>query len=207
MSEEQNRDIENGDEQLLPVLPLRNSVLFPQVVIPLAVGRPKSIRLIEDAVERRALIAIVTQRRQEVDDPESGDIYSLGTSARILKVVKISADNYSVIIQGQSRIQLKEVTQTEPFMTARFETLSEDKGKSVEVDALFRNLKDTAKEVVKFIPEMPKEAGQMVDSVDDPGQLCDFVAANIDRGEAEDPRNDQAARPPRPRRAPAGAPA
>jgi ATP-dependent Lon protease len=180
MSEEQNRDIENGDEQLLPVLPLRNSVLFPQVVIPLAVGRPKSIRLIEDAVERRALIAIVTQRRQEVDDPESGDIYSLGTSARILKVVKISADNYSVIIQGQSRIQLKEVTQTEPFMTARFETLSEDKGKSVEVDALFRNLKDTAKEVVKFIPEMPKEAGQMVDSVDDPGQLCDFVAANMD---------------------------
>jgi ATP-dependent Lon protease len=180
MTDEKSRSAAEPEEMLLPVLPLRNSVLFPQVVIPLAVGRPKSIRLIEDAVERRATIAIVTQRRQEVDDPTEGDIYALGTSARILKVVKIAGDNYSVIIQGQSRIRLKEVSQEEPFMQARFEVLPEDKARTVEVEALFRNLKDTAKEVVKFIPEMPKEAGQMVDSVDEPGQLCDFVAANMD---------------------------
>ncbi len=167
-------------EEIYPVLPLRNSVLFPQVVIPLAVGRMKSIRLIEEAVENKALIAIVTQRRQEVDDPSASEIYTVGTSARILKVVKIAADNYSVIIQGQSRITLKEVTQTEPFMRGAFEVTPEDRERSVEVEALFRNLKETAKEVVKYIPEMPKEAGQMVDSVDEPGQLCDFVAANMD---------------------------
>ena len=180
MSEEPKRGDESREEQVLPILPLRNSVLFPQVVIPLAVGRPKSIRLIEDAVEKRALIAIVTQKRQEVDDPQEEDIYRTGTSARILKVVKIAGDNYSVIIQGQSRIRLNEVLSEEPFFQGRFEVLEEDQTKSVEVEALFRNLKETAKEVVRFIPEMPKEATQMVESVDDPGQLADFVAANMD---------------------------
>ena len=174
------KSVEEQTEQLLPVLPLRNSVLFPQVVIPLAVGRPKSIRLIEEAVEKRALIAIVTQRRQDIDDPSEDDIYKMGTSARILKVVKIAGDNYSVIIQGQSRIRMEEVTQEEPFMLGRFTAIPEEKSRSVDVEALFRNLKETAKEVVRFIPEMPKEASQMVESVDDPGQLCDFVAANMD---------------------------
>jgi ATP-dependent Lon protease len=176
-----SKDRNSGPEtESYPVLPLRNSVLFPQVVIPLAVGRPKSIRLIEHAVEERKLIAIVTQRAQDVDDPTSDDIYTVGTTARILKVVKIAGDNYSVIIQGQHRVRMKNVIHTEPFLEAEFEHLEEDTDRTVEVEALFRNLKETAKEVVKFIPEMPKEAGQMVDSVDDPGQLCDFVAANMD---------------------------
>ncbi|MEL6182388.1 MAG: LON peptidase substrate-binding domain-containing protein, partial [Myxococcota bacterium] len=169
-----------GEIKEFAILPLRNSVLFPQVVIPLAVGRPKSIRLIEDAVETKAPIAIVTQRLQETDEPTEKDIYTVGTSARILKVVKIAGDNYSVIIQGQQRVKLRRVLHEEPFMKGEFEVLPEDNPRSVEVEALFRNLKDTAKEVVRYIPEMPKEAGQMVDSVDDPGQLCDFVAANMD---------------------------
>jgi ATP-dependent Lon protease len=177
MSEEQNSA---GSTETYPVLPLRNSVLFPQVVIPLAVGRPKSIRLIEDAVENRRLIAIVTQRAQDVDDPSGDDIYTVGTTARILKVVKIAGDNYSVIIQGQRRVRMLDIHNTEPFIEAEFEHLDEENDRTVSVEALFRNLKETAKEVVKFIPEMPKEAGQMVDSVDDPGQLCDFVAANMD---------------------------
>jgi len=180
MSDNPKSDEGQQPTMMYPVLPLRNSVLFPQVVIPLAVGRTKSIRLIEEAVESKALIAIVTQRQQEIDDPAPGDIFAVGTSARILKVVKIAEDNYSVIIQGQSRIRMRRVTQEEPFMRGEFETIHETRSKSVQVEALFRNLKETAKEVVKFIPEMPKEAGQMVDSVDDAGQLCDFVAANMD---------------------------
>src|SRR5699024_1408279 len=109
--------------------------------------------------------------------------HTTGTLARVLKIVKIAADNYSVIIQGQQRIELEEMTQDEPYFKGRFEVhppiqpLPADK---VEIQALFRNLKSTAKQVVKYIPEMPKEAGQMVDGVDDPGQLCDFVAANMD---------------------------
>ncbi|MEM1350256.1 MAG: LON peptidase substrate-binding domain-containing protein, partial [Myxococcota bacterium] len=169
----------------LSVLPLRNTVLFPQVVVPLAVGRPKSVKLIEDAVQRDAPIAILTQRQPEQDDPSVEDIYPIGTVARILKVVKIASDNYSVIIQGQQRIELLEMKQKDPFFVGEFEVLQEPDpealgAEQVEVEALFMNLKSTAKQVVKFLPEMPKEASQMVDGVDNPGQLCDFVAANMD---------------------------
>jgi len=169
-----------GDRIRLPVLPLRNTVLFPQVVIPLAVGRPKSVRLIEDAVARELPIAIVTQRDGSVDEPGADDIYEMGTSARIIKVVKIASDNYSVIIQGSQRLKLLEFHDDEDYLRGDFEVVGEEMDRDVEVDALFRNLKNTAKQVVKFIPEMPKEASQMVEGVSEPGQLCDFVAANME---------------------------
>jgi len=166
------------------VLPLRNTVLFPQVVVPLAVGRPKSVKLIEEAVKSEKPIAILTQRDQEEDHPGVDDVYHTGTLARILKVVKIASDNYSVIIQGQQRLTLNQMKQTDPFFIGEFEMQPEPSMPSgperVEIEALFKNLKTTAKQVVKFIPEMPKEASQMVDGVNEPGQLCDFVAANMD---------------------------
>ncbi|MFB6375726.1 MAG: LON peptidase substrate-binding domain-containing protein, partial [Bradymonadaceae bacterium] len=167
-----------------PMLPLRNTVLFPQVVVPIAVGRPKSVALIEEAVDQEQPIAVLTQRDPDIDDPTVDDMYTVGTVARILKVVKIAEDNYSVIIQGQKRIQLQEMHQEQPYFEGEFEILEpEDEvtpEDQVEIEALFMNLKSTAKQVVKFIPEMPKEASQMVEGVTDPGQLCDFVAANMD---------------------------
>ncbi len=170
--------------QELALLPLRNTVLFPQVVVPLAVGRPKSVKLIEEAVQEETPIAVLTQKEAETDDPSTEDLYPIGTVARILKVVKIAEDNYSVIIQGQKRIRLEEMIQEEPYFKGEFEIIDpppEPVGEEqVEIEALFMNLKSTAKQVVKFIPEMPKEASQMVEGVNDPGQLCDFVAANMD---------------------------
>ena len=184
MAEQEVERMPHGTIEELAVLPLRNTVLFPQVVVPLAVGRPKSVRLIEDAVQSEKPIAILTQRDPETDEPGTEDIYHTGTVARILKVVKIASDNYSVIIQGQQRIRLQEMVQEQPFFLGRFEVLEEasveERDDQVEVEALFLNLKSTAKQVVKFIPEMPREASQMVDGVNDPGQLCDFVAANMD---------------------------
>jgi ATP-dependent Lon protease len=182
MSDE--KQLSPGTFHELSILPLRNTVLFPQVVVPLAVGRLKSVKLIEDAVQSEKPIAILTQRNADTDDPDKEDLYMVGTIARILKVVKIASDNYSVIIQGQSRIRLEEFTGEDPFFKGRFEVLKDtpptDPAVQVEVEALFMNLKSTAKQVVNFIPAMPKEASQMVDGVNDPGQLCDFVAANMD---------------------------
>ena len=169
-----------GEILNLPILPLRNTVLFPQVVIPLAVGRPKSVRLIEEAVAKELPIAILTQREGQVDDPTEGDLYHVGTSARIIKVVKIASDNYSVIIQGHQRLKLIKFDEDSEYLRGDFLVMNESSERDVEIDALFRNLKNTAKQVVKFIPEMPKEATQMVDGVSDPGQLCDFVAANME---------------------------
>ncbi len=177
-------DNSSGTRQELALLPLRNTVLFPKVVVPLAVGRPKSVKLIEEAVQEETPIAVLTQKEADTDDPTTEDLYRVGTVARILKVVKIADDNYSVIIQGQSRIRLNEMVQEEPYFVGDFEVLETPEApageEQVEIEALFRNLKSTAKQVVKFIPEMPKEASQMVEGVDEPGQLCDFVAANMD---------------------------
>ncbi len=186
MSEHDEGTMEESFEayQEMALLPLRNTVLFPQVVVPLAVGRPKSVKLIEEAVQNERPIAVVTQRDPETDSPGLEDLYEVGTAARILKVVKIANDNYSVIIQGQKRVRLEELVQEEPFFRGSFEVLEPDDaetaGDQVELEALFMNLKSTAKQVVRFIPEMPKEAAQMVEGVNDPGQLCDFVAANMD---------------------------
>lgn len=169
-----------GDVARLPILPLRNAVLFPQVVIPLAVGREKSIALIKEAAAAESRIAIVTQREAENDDPGEGDLYRVGTAARILKVVKISQDNYSVIIQGQERIRLRGVVQSDPYLIGEFEEIHDEYERDVEIDALFLNLKNTAKQVVRYIPEMPREAVAMIDQVNDPVQLADFVVANMD---------------------------
>ena len=126
-----------GSEILeLPVLPLRNSVLFPQVVIPLAVGREKSIALIKDAAKRDSRIAIFTQRESEIEEPGEADLYRVGTSARILKVVKIAHDNYSVIIQGQERIRLRGVTQVEPYLIGEFEVLEEVLGRKAILNVM-----------------------------------------------------------------------
>ncbi|MCA9564905.1 MAG: LON peptidase substrate-binding domain-containing protein, partial [Myxococcales bacterium] len=176
MSEDENHE----EVRELAILPLRNSVLFPQVVIPLAVGREKSIRLIQEALASEQQIAIVTQRDAEVDDPTVDDLFEIGTSATILKVVKIAEDNYSVIVQGQDRVRVLDMTQSNPYHRGHVETIEESEERDVEIDALFRNLKSTAKQVVRFIPEMPSEAGQMVEGVPNPGQLADFVAANMD---------------------------
>jgi ATP-dependent Lon protease len=184
MADHEDEILDLSGTQTLPVLPLRNTVLFPQVVVPIAVGRPKSVELIREAESEDRPIAILTQREADVDDPTVDDMYTVGTLARILKVVKIAEDNYSVIIQGQKRIKLQEMTQEAPYFEGDFEVLEPETDVSsedqVEIEALFMNLKSTAKQVVKFIPEMPKEATQMVEGVTDPGQLCDFVAANMD---------------------------
>lgn len=181
MTEERNESAGTEDSTLrLPILPLRNSVLFPQVVIPLSVGRERSIALIKEAATGETPIAIVAQRDADVDDPGEADLYRIGTSARILKVVRIARDNYSVIIRGEKRIRLRNVVDGEPYLTGEFEEIDESWERDVEIDALLLNLKNTAKEVVKYIPEMPREATQMIDSVDDPVQLSDFVASNMD---------------------------
>ncbi len=183
---DENETTESGEAAVtLSILPLRNSVLFPQVVIPLAVGREKSIALIKEAAENESRIAIVTQREAETEDPTEADLYRIGTSARIVKVVPISNDNYSVIIQGVERIRLRRLTEDEPFLVGEFEVIEATEEEDVELDALFASLKRTAKQVAKFIPDMPREAARMIDSVDDPSQLCDFVAANMEVSTAE----------------------
>ena len=165
----------------LSILPLRNSVLFPGSIIPIDVGRKKSVRLVEEAISKeRPAIGILTQKDARTEDPADADLYRVGCAARILKVIKLAKDNFSVILQGVSRIRILEFTQQEPFIASRVQPLPDLTRPDVELDALVLNLKDIAKRVVKLMPELPKEAAALVDSVSEPGQLADLITSNLD---------------------------
>jgi ATP-dependent Lon protease len=167
--------------QVLPILPLRNSVFFPGGVLPLAVGRQKTIALIKDAVRDDQVIGVVTQRKAEEEDPGATDLYSMGTVARIVKLLKMGEDNYSLVVQGLARFRVLELVQESPYLKARVEAV-EDKtaAENVEVEALGINLKKLAREVIELMPELPAAATELVESITHPGHLADLIAANVD---------------------------
>lgn len=166
----------------LPLLPLRNSVFFPGAVMPLTIGRARTIRLIEDTIEESSLIAIVAQQSPEVDDPAPMDLYKVGTIARVIKLTRTGKDGFSIVVEGLARFRLADVTQTDPFLRARVEIIEDAGAGEVEVEALAANLKDTAREVIDMLPELPVMAKQLLDSISDPGHLADLITANIDAG-------------------------
>jgi len=167
--------------EFLPVLPLRNSVLFPNSIIPIDVGRKKSVKLVEEAIAKeKPIIGIVTQRDARVEEPGPADLYTVGCAARILKVIKLAKDSFSVILQGVSRVRLLELGPQDPYMVAKIQVLPDPATSSAELDALVVNVKDVAKRVIKLMPELPKEASSLLDSVTEPGQLADLITSNLD---------------------------
>src|SRR6187431_202531 len=138
-------EIKFGDE--LAVLPIRNAVLFPGAVAPFDVGREKSVALVEDVHNLDSpVIAIFAQRDPATDDPAADDLYPVGCAARVLKALKHSSGNYSLILQGLVRIRLDQVTQQGPYLKAKVRRLEEIKVEDVESDALAMSLKDIAKQ-------------------------------------------------------------
>src|SRR5437870_238849 len=122
---------------VLSILPLRNSVLFPGSIIPIDVGRRKSVKLVEEAIAKeRPVIGILTQRDARTEDPGEGDMYNIGCAARILKVIKLAKDNFSVILQGVSRIRVLSYETSEPFLTCHVAALPDPTTSDVELDAL-----------------------------------------------------------------------
>ncbi len=172
-------EIEFGNE--LPVLPIRNAVLFPAAVAPFDVGREKSVALVEDIENLdQPIIAIIAQRDPSTDDPDQADLYPVGVAARVLKALKHSSGNYSLILQGLVRIRLEQVVTSEPYIRARVSRLHEPPADDVESEALAMSLRDIAKQVIQLMPELPREAGSLIDSIQERGQLADLVAANLD---------------------------
>ncbi len=171
--------IQFGDE--LPVLPIRNAVLFPGAVAPFDVGREKSVALVEDVDNLSSpVIAIFAQRDPSTDDPGKDDLHPVGCAARVLKALKHSSGNYSLILQGLTRIRLDEITQTAPYVKAKVGRLVEQSTSDDEAEALSMSLRDIAKQVIQLMPELPREAGSLIDSIQAPGALADLVAGNLD---------------------------
>jgi ATP-dependent Lon protease len=176
---EEDEAIQFGDE--LPVLPIRNAVLFPGAVAPFDVGREKSVALVEDVDNLTSpVIAIFAQRDPSTDDPGKEDLHHVGCAARVLKALKHSSGNYSLILQGLTRIRLDEMTQTAPYLKAKVGRLQEQNAADDEAEALSMSLRDIAKQVIQLMPELPREAGSLIDSIQAPGALADLVAGNLD---------------------------
>ncbi|MCU0671698.1 MAG: endopeptidase La [Myxococcota bacterium] len=170
---------------VLPLLPLRNSVLFPASVVPVNVGRPRSVRLVEEVVgdgADRPLIGVVGQRRPEVEDPSFEEIHHIGTVARILKVIRLSSGNYSVVLQGVSRMRVLDQVAKHPCLKAHVERIREIPSPDVEIEALAAHLRESARRLTAVLPNQPRDASSILDNVKEAGALADLVASNLPVG-------------------------
>lgn len=167
--------------ETLPILPLRNTVLFPGVVIPITVGRDKSIKLIKDAYRAKKLIGVLAQKDAEVEEPTVKDLHEIGTVANIIKILQMPDGNTTVIIQGKKRFQLTELVQTEPYFMARvdeydkIENLVQDK----EFKALISSMKDLSIQNINLSPNIPSDAAFAIKNIESPIFLVNFVSSNL----------------------------
>lgn len=165
----------------LPILPLRNTVLFPGVVIPITAGRDKSIKLINDANKGSKVIGVVSQKDELVEDPVAKDINKTGTVARILRVLKMPDGNITVIIQGKKRFRISEVLTDEPYMTASVNEVPEGMPveRNEEFKAIIDSIKDLALQIIKDSPNIPTEATFAIKNIESASFLVNFVSSNM----------------------------
>ena len=168
--------------EVLSILPLRNTVLFPGVVIPITAGRDKSIQLINDANKRDKIIGVVAQRDEDVEDPTSEDIYKTGVVAQILRVLKMPDGNTTVIIQGKKRFEIEELIQEEPYLVAKVQEAKEDKDVDdpKEFGAIIDSIKEQALEVIKENPMLPSEASFAIKNIQSDSFLVNFISSNME---------------------------
>jgi ATP-dependent Lon protease len=167
--------------EVLPILPLRNTVLFPGVVIPITVGRDKSIRLIQEANKGNKVIGVVAQRNPDLDEPAFDDLYMIGTQASIIRMLKMPDGNTTVILQGKKRFLIKGMVTAEPYFKAQVEEYPElnrdDSNK--EQQALFESIKDQALRVIQISPEIPSEASVAIKNINGLSFLTNFISSNM----------------------------
>ena len=177
---------ENLPEEL-PVLPIRNTVLFPGVVIPITVGRQKSIKLVKKAYKGDRIIGVIAQRNNKEEDPSSDDLFKVGTIAKIIKMLVLPDGNTTIIIQGQKRFQMEQIVSNEPFLKVNYSVLQEGEiSEDVEeVAAINQSLKEAANKIMKLNPEIPKEAQIALENIDNAAFLTHFLSSNINASVAE----------------------
>ncbi len=165
----------------LLILPIKNTVLFPGVVIPITVTRQKSIRLIKKAYQGNKMVGVIAQRNKNVEDPAVEDIFRYGTIARIIKMLVLPDGNTTVIMQGKNRFSVQEFLQEDPYLTARVELQVEPtlNLESKEVQALVQSLKDSASKILRLNPEIPQEAQVALDNIQSPPFLIHFLSSNL----------------------------
>lgn len=165
----------------LPILPLRNTVLFPGVVVPITAGRDKSIKLINDANKRTKVIGVVSQKKESVEEPGIDDVNRLGTVARILRVLKMPDGNVTIILQGKKRFEIEEFTATEPYFKAKVKEVAEARPakNNKEFKAIIDSIKELALRIIDESPNIPSEASFAIKNIESNSFLINFVSSNL----------------------------
>jgi ATP-dependent Lon protease len=164
----------------IPILPLRNTVVFPGVIIPISIGRDKSVKLVKDAYKKDKLIGTIAQKRIEVEDPEYKDLYQTGTVAQIIKILEMPDNSTSIIIQGRQRFEIDQVHETEPYLTAStriFHDIVPEKGDK-EYNAIIESLKELALRIIGLSAHVPPEAAFALKNIENPTFLINFIASS-----------------------------
>lgn len=170
----------NHKPKELFILPLRNTVLFPGVVIPITVGRDKSVRLIKDAYKRDKIIGVVSQIDSGNDDPGVGDLYSIGTEAQIIRMLRMPDGNTTAILQGRRKIEIKETVKTVPYLVCVAHPVIDEKPKkNKETKALIASIREMAGKIIDLSPNIPSEANFALKNIDSPNFLINFISSNL----------------------------
>jgi ATP-dependent Lon protease len=181
MSQEDEEEMNNEQTpDILSILPLRNTVLFPGVVIPITVGRDKSIKLIKDAYRGERIIGVVSQKDVGIEDPEFEQLNQVGTVALIIKMLQMPDGNTTVIIQGKQRFRLNEEVQTDPYIKASIQKFEEVRPKAdKEFKALMASIKEMAMQIIQLSPNIPSEAGIAINNIESSSFLINFISSNM----------------------------
>src|SRR5665213_3335187 len=179
-----NEDNDPNDEQLipaeLPLLPLRNTVLFPGVVIPITVGRDKSIKAVNEAYKADKLVGVVSQKDSQVEEPTVSDLVNIGTVAKILKLIKMPDGGTTVIIQGKKRFKVDEITMEDPYFKAKVTVLADEELKNDnDFEAMVSSIKELSGQIIQLSPNMPSEASIILKNIENPAFLIHFVSSNL----------------------------
>ena len=164
----------------IPILPLRNTVLFPGVVLPITVGRDKSIKAVHDAYKTDKLIGVLAQKDSSVEDPSLNELVTVGTIARIIKVIKMPDGGTTVILQGKRRFRVGAITTDDPYFKAQVILLQEEEApKDQDFEAYVSNIKDLAAQIIQLSPNIPTEASIILKNIENPSFLIHFISSNL----------------------------
>ena len=165
---------------VLPLLALKNTVLFPGVVIPITIGREKSVKAVEKAHKGDKLIGVLSQRDGKIEDPSADDLYKIGTVARVLKLIKMPDNTTTAILQGRGRFELQELTSENPYLEGKIEKIAEQPAKNKkEFTAFIATIREAAEDIVNLSPNIPNEASVMLRNINNPSFFLNFVSSNL----------------------------
>ncbi len=171
-------DIEDIPE-VLPILPVRNTVLYPSMVLPLMVARGRSVKLVDSVLPGNRLLGVVAQKDPVKEDPDEDDLYTIGSVGTILKMLKFPDESIRVLVRGLRRVRIKNYVDKEPFFRAQIEPLENELAPAVKLDALVQNIRQQFGKLIEGSPILPRETQVAAQNIDDPGMLADFVATNL----------------------------